>query len=83
MNFFEMLRNCRKNKKLTQKQMAELLDMTERGYQNYEIGRSEPDCSKLVEIADILDVSVDYLLGRTDNPDSHKHNLSQSSSSNV
>ena len=52
--------------------MSELLNMTERGYQNYELGRGEPAYDKLIEIADILDISVDYLLGRTDNPDSHK-----------
>jgi len=63
------LKNCRKHKKYTQKQMSEMLQMTERGYQNYELGRGEPSYDKLIEIADILNVSTDYLLGRTDNPE--------------
>ena len=49
--------------------MSEMLQMTERGYQNYELGRGEPSYDKLIEIADILNVSTDYLLGRTDNPE--------------
>ena len=72
MIFSQNLKLCRQNKHLTQKKMSELLNMTERGYQNYELGRGEPAYDKLIEIADILDISVDYLLGRTDNPDSHK-----------
>lgn len=68
MDFPETLKTCRREKNLTQKQMAEKLSMTERGFQNYELGRGEPAYKKLVEIADILEVSTDYLLGRTDNP---------------
>ena len=38
----------------------------------YKSGKKLPTLQNLLKIADYLDVSVDYLLGRTDNPDSHK-----------
>lgn len=65
--FSERLKICRRQI-ATQKEMAERLGITERGFQNYELGRSQPTYEMLVEIADILNVSVDYLLGRTNDP---------------
>jgi len=54
----------------TQKQMAELLNIPLRTYQNYEalaaINQREPDLEMLVRISNILDVSTDYLLGKED-----------------
>ena len=41
-------------------------------YQDYEKGNAEPKMKHLIEIADYFDVSLDYLVGRTDNPNSHK-----------
>lgn len=46
--------------------MAEKLGITQPSYIRYENGTSEPKLETLVKIADIFDVSVDYLLGRTD-----------------
>ena len=60
------IKEIRKAKKLTQKQMAELLNTTERNYQYYESGAREPNLETFVSISDILDVSADYLLGRSD-----------------
>lgn len=37
-------------------------------YQYYEYGRSEPTASVLISLADFLDVSLDYLVGRSDEP---------------
>lgn len=68
----DRLKNVRVSKKMTQKQMAKMFDITERAYQNYEIGKSSPNVALLLSIADYLDVSVDYLLGRTDDPNAHK-----------
>lgn len=42
--------------------------MTPRAYQHYEGGGRRPDYETLVSIADYLDVTTDYLLGRTDEP---------------
>lgn len=46
--------------------MAELLRTTERNYQYYESGAREPNLETFVEISDILNVSTDYLIGRSD-----------------
>ena len=46
--------------------MAELLGTTERNYQYYESGAREPNLETFVEISDILNVSTDYLVGRSD-----------------
>ena len=42
--------------------------MTPRAYQYYEGGRRRPDFETLVALADLLEVSTDYLLGRVDTP---------------
>jgi len=60
------LRECRKAKGLTQMQAATLCDITEKAYQNYELMTREPRIEILVRIADLFDVSLDYLTGRTD-----------------
>jgi len=48
--------------------MAEFLGITEQAYQKYEYAMREPNHKTTIELADYFDVSVDYLLGRTDNP---------------
>ncbi|ORX22743.1 transcriptional regulator [Thermoanaerobacterium sp. PSU-2] len=62
----ERIRQARLLKKLTQKQLAELLNVTDATINRYEKGLRSPDPEMLKAIADILDVSVDYLLGHTD-----------------
>jgi len=57
----------RKARKMTQRQMAEILGITERSYQRYEAERN-PNNETLIKLADFFDVSTDYLLGRSDNP---------------
>lgn len=66
--FSERLKQTRKFKKLSQKDVAHHLCIDRTTYTNYEIGKSKPTFEKLVEIADFFNVSVDYLLGRTNNP---------------
>lgn len=48
--------------------MASLVGYAERAYQRLEAGVGDPSCKTLMAIADHFDVSVDYLMGRTDNP---------------
>ncbi|MFR1434367.1 MAG: helix-turn-helix domain-containing protein [Acutalibacteraceae bacterium] len=62
----ERLKQCRKDKGLTQWQVAVYSDITENTYQNYESMRREPKLEILLRIAVCLDVSLDYLVGRTD-----------------
>lgn len=58
------LKECRKEKGLTQYQVAVYCDITEKAYQNYELMMREPKLEILIKIADIFDVSLDYLVGR-------------------
>lgn len=62
--FCERLIEQRKLNKLTQRKMADSLGITQPSYIRYEKGDSEPTLENLVKIADLFDVSVDYLLGR-------------------
>lgn len=63
------LKESRRRKKLIQKDVAAHLQMPVHSYQNYEGGQRRPDYETLVAIADYLEVTTDYLLGRTDEPD--------------
>ena len=56
----------RKLNNLTQKQMADYLGIAQPSYIRYENGSAEPTLENLVKLADYFDVSVDYLLGRTE-----------------
>ena len=58
----------RKKRKLTQEQLAVKVKTTKATVSNYENGHSVPPHETLVAIADVLGVSTDYLLGRTDDP---------------
>ena len=63
------LKELREERRIYQRELAEILDMSFRGYQNYETGQSEPKIATLLAIADYYQVSIDYLVGRTDAPD--------------
>ena len=60
------LKQCRREKGLTQLQAAVYCDISEKAYQNYELMAREPKLEILIKIADLFDVSLDYLTGRTD-----------------
>ncbi len=62
----ERLKECRNEKGYTQIQVATLCDITEKTYQNYELMTREPKIEILIRIADLYNVSLDYLVGRTD-----------------
>ena len=64
--FGQRLKALRKQRKLTQKDMAQLLEMTERHYQSMEAGRVNVPSLTLLFLADYFAVSTDYLLGRSD-----------------
>lgn len=63
MNTKTILRQIRKQNKLTQAQVAEYLKLTPVGYGNYETGRTEPNLETLTKLADFYSVSVDYIIG--------------------
>lgn len=64
MNFGGRLNQSRKEHKKTAQDMADMLGIGLRSYRAYESGDREPYFETLVKIADYLDVSTDYLLGR-------------------
>lgn len=65
-DFSERLRELRASKKVTQKQAAKDMGLSERAYQHYELGEKEPSLGNIVKLADFFEVSADYLLGRSD-----------------
>lgn len=68
MSFPERLISIRKSRNLTQKQVYEAIGMSAIGYQRYEYGDREPSFQKLLALANYFDVSLDYLVGRSDDP---------------
>ncbi|MEA4835421.1 MAG: helix-turn-helix transcriptional regulator [Anaeromusa sp.] len=70
--FPQRLKEIRKSKHITQKQVASAIEATERSYQSYEYGKHQPTLPVLIALADYFDVSLDYLTGRCNNPNSHK-----------
>ena len=64
--FSERVKLLRKEKKLKQKDMAVILECTESHYQKIEYGKVNISARTLCSLADYFGVSVDYLLGRTD-----------------
>lgn len=61
----QRLKACREEKGYTQAQVAIYCDITEKAYQNYELMTREPKVEILIRIADLFGVSLDYLVGRT------------------
>lgn len=62
------LRQLRKARKLTQEDVAHQIGVARTTYAMYEQNSREPDNETLQKLADFFQVSVDYLLGRTDEP---------------
>lgn len=71
MELSNALKRVRKLKGIPQTQMAIAAGVSTTQYQNYEYGKSEPTASVLIALADYFDVSLDYLVGRSDDPTRH------------
>lgn len=67
----EALKRLRKRNSSSQVQAATAAGVSTTQYQNYEYGKSEPTASVLIALADYFDVSLDYLVGRSDDPERH------------
>ncbi len=67
--FYKRLKEARQKAGLTQQQAAEALNLSVRSYQRYEAanGQCDPPIATLVEIADLFNVSIDWLLCRDKN----------------
>lgn len=64
----DRLRTLRENGKLSQEKMAPLVGMKQSSINRYENNQSDPSLETLLRYADYFDVSLDYIFGRTDNP---------------
>ena len=63
---YQRIRDLREDHDLTQKQIAQLLGMSQTGYSKYETGENDIPTAVLIKLADFYKTSTDYLLGRTD-----------------
>lgn len=64
--FSERLKELRKSRNLSQKELAEIFNTTNSSICDWECGRTEPNLNTILQIADYFDVSCDYLLGKSD-----------------
>ena len=64
--FGERLKFLRITRKVPQKELADYLGISIRGYQFYESESNEPNIKTLTALADFYGVTIDYLVGRTD-----------------
>ena len=69
---YERIRALREDRDLTQREMGQLLACSQRIYSNYERGDGDIPTAVLIRLADFYDVSVDYLLNRTDKPKTNR-----------
>lgn len=64
-SIFHRIRDLREDADLTQSEISKHLNISQRAYSHYENGTRDIPTNLLIAIADFYDVSIDYLLGRT------------------
>lgn len=64
---YNRIRDLLEDQDLNQTQVAKMLGMSQTGYSKYETGENDIPTIILIKLADFYEVSVDYLLNRTDN----------------
>lgn len=75
MKFGERLRELRKSRGIAAEKIANEIGASRRVYVNWEAGRNEPSIAQQIWLADYFGVSLDYLVGRIDNPRPHPHEI--------
>ena len=63
---YKRIRDLREDRDLTQKQIVQLLNMSQTGYNQYEIGKNDIPTKVLIELAKFYNTSIDYILELTD-----------------
>lgn len=63
---YSRIRELRQDNDLTQKQVGEILNMSQTGYNQYETGKNDIPTKVLIKLAEYYNTSIDYLLGITD-----------------
>ncbi len=69
---FENLRNIREDRDIKQKEIAKFLNVSQNTYSQYETGIISLTAEVLIKLSDFYNVSIDYLLDRTSNPEISK-----------
>ncbi|MBQ6702508.1 MAG: helix-turn-helix transcriptional regulator [Clostridia bacterium] len=65
---YNRIRDLREDKQLNQTTVAKMLGMSQTGYSKYETGENDIPTAILIKLSKFYDVSIDYLLGQTNNP---------------
>ncbi len=65
---YKRIRDLREDMDLTQKEMSKILNCSQQVYSNYELGQRDIPTDILIKLSAFYDVSVDYILGISDNP---------------
>jgi len=65
---FQRIRDLREDHDLTQNQLAKELNCSQQVYSNYELGQRDIPTAILIKLSSLYNVSIDYLLGITNNP---------------
>ncbi|MBQ8503671.1 MAG: helix-turn-helix transcriptional regulator [Clostridia bacterium] len=69
---YRRIRDLREDNDMNQTKIAEYLGMSQTGYSKYETGENDIPTLVLIKLADFYNVSVDYILNRTNNPELNK-----------
>ncbi|MEK5058200.1 helix-turn-helix domain-containing protein [Paenibacillus shunpengii] len=69
MDYGHRIAELREKRGMTQEELSSVLEITRASLSHYEKGRRKPDFETLTKLADTFNVSVDYLLGRTSQPE--------------
>ena len=66
MDYRTRMRNIREDRDLTQKQVGEIINKSQQGYNHIETGRAELKIDDLIKLCRFYNVSADYFIGLTD-----------------
>lgn len=72
MNMYLRIKDLREDNDYTQKTISAMLNCDQSLYSKYERGEREIPLHLIIKLADFYNISIDYLVGRTNNPDIHK-----------
>lgn len=69
---YQRIRDLREDRDLKQRELAEVLNCSQRVYSNYELGQRDIPTDVLIRLSRFYQVSTDYILGLTNNPKQNK-----------
>ena len=69
---FQRIQDLRTDADMSEKQLSEILHISQRSYSHYETGSRNIPVEMLIRLANYYDISVDYLVGRTDKKEMNK-----------